>query len=114
YFDIRSTVLIVVGYGILPEEEDRPIACELKRIINSRGEGTESRSAVVVTGMWMLNEVILPRTRDDVAAHIGTVRELVSRSLARMQREGLLALRGRRVVLLDMGRLAALAGREGG
>ena len=24
YFDIRSTVLIVVGYGILPEEEDRP------------------------------------------------------------------------------------------
>ena len=59
-------------------------------------------------------EVILPGTRDDVAAHIGTVRELVSRSLARMQREGLLALRGRRVVLLDVGRLAALAGREGG
>ena len=59
-------------------------------------------------------EVNLPGTRDDVAAHIGTVRELVSRSLARMQREGLLALRGRRVVLLDVGRLAALAGREGG
>ena len=58
--------------------------------------------------------MILPGTRDDVAAHIGTVRELVSRSLARMQREGLLALRGRRVVLLDVGRLAALAGREGG
>ncbi|HAM55455.1 MAG TPA: hypothetical protein DCQ64_08635 [Candidatus Rokubacteria bacterium] len=56
YFDIRSTVLIVVGYGILPEEEDRPIAYELKRIINSRGEGTESRSAVVVTDMWMLNQ----------------------------------------------------------
>ena len=56
YFDTRSTVLIVVGYGILPEEEDRPIAYELKRIINSRGEGTESRSAVVVTDMWMLNQ----------------------------------------------------------
>src|SRR4030067_2808192 len=56
YFDIRSTVLIVGGYGILPEEEDRPIAYELKRIINSRGEGTESRSAVVVTDMWMLNQ----------------------------------------------------------
>jgi len=56
YFDIRSTVLIVVGYGILPEEEDRPIAYELKRIIDSRGEGTESRSAVVVTDMWMLNQ----------------------------------------------------------
>ena len=24
YFDLRSTVLIVVGHGILPEEEDRP------------------------------------------------------------------------------------------
>jgi hypothetical protein len=56
YFDVRSTVLIVVGYGILPEEEDRPIAYELKRIIDSRGEGTESRSAVVVTDMWMLNQ----------------------------------------------------------
>ena len=36
YFDVRSTVLLVVGYGILPEEEDRPIAYELKRAINSR------------------------------------------------------------------------------
>ena len=56
YFDIRSTVLIVVGYGILPEEEDRPIAYELRQLINQRGEGTDSRSAVVVTDMWMLNQ----------------------------------------------------------
>jgi len=34
YFDIRTTVLLVVGYGILAEEEDRPIAYELKRAIN--------------------------------------------------------------------------------
>ncbi len=56
YFDIRTTVLIVVGYGILPEEEDRPIAYELKRAIDSRGEGEENRSAVVVTDVWMLNQ----------------------------------------------------------
>jgi hypothetical protein len=56
YFDVRTTVLLVVGYGILPEEEDRPIAYELKRAINSRGEGVDSRSAVVVTDMWMLNQ----------------------------------------------------------
>jgi hypothetical protein len=55
YFDIHSTVLIVVGYGILPEEEDRPVAYALKRAINARGEGAENRSAVVVTDMWMLN-----------------------------------------------------------
>jgi len=54
YFDIQSTVLLVVGYGILPEEEDRPIAYELKRLINTRGQG--SRSAVVVTDMWALNQ----------------------------------------------------------
>jgi len=56
YFDIGSTVLIVVGYGILAEAEDRPTAYELKRMIDSRGEGTESRSAVVVTDMWVLNQ----------------------------------------------------------
>ncbi len=56
YFDVRSTVLLVVGYGILPEEEDRPVAYELKREINSRRNGSEDRSAVVVTDMWMLNQ----------------------------------------------------------
>jgi hypothetical protein len=56
YFDICSTVLIVVGYGILPEEEDRPCAYDLKREIVSRGLGAESRGAVVVTDMWMVNQ----------------------------------------------------------
>jgi hypothetical protein len=56
YFDVRATVLIVVGYGILPEEEDRPIAYELRQAIIQRGEGAASRSAVVVTDMWMLNQ----------------------------------------------------------
>jgi hypothetical protein len=56
YFDVRSTVLLVVGYGILPEEEDRPVAYDLKREINARRNGSEDRSAVVVTDMWMLNQ----------------------------------------------------------
>jgi len=56
YFDVRTTVLLVVGYGILAEEEDRPIAYELKRAIGSRSERTDDRSAVVVTDMWMLNQ----------------------------------------------------------
>ncbi len=56
YFDVRNTVLVVVGYGILPEEEDRPIAYEVKQAINARGKGSESRSAVVVTDMWILNQ----------------------------------------------------------
>jgi hypothetical protein len=56
YFDVRTTVLLVVGYGFLAEEEDRPIAYELKRAINARGEASDNRSAVVVTDMWMLNQ----------------------------------------------------------
>ena len=56
YFDLRTTVLIVVGHGILPEEEDRPIAYELKRTINARGGGLEGRSAVVVSDVWIMNQ----------------------------------------------------------
>src|SRR5262249_50583241 len=55
YFDLRSTVLIVVGHGILPEEEDRPIAYDLKRAINARAGGSESRAGVVVTDIWVMN-----------------------------------------------------------
>ena len=55
YFDLRSTVLIVVGHGILPEEEDRPIAYDLKRAINARGSGSEGRAGVVVTDIWLMN-----------------------------------------------------------
>jgi hypothetical protein len=55
YFDLRATVLIVVGHGILPEEEDRPIAYELKREVNGRGGGSEGRAAVVVTDVWIMN-----------------------------------------------------------
>jgi len=56
YFDVRNTVLLVVGYGILPEEEDRPIAYDVKREIHARSQGSEGRGAVVVTDMWILNQ----------------------------------------------------------
>ena len=55
YFDLRSTVLIVVGHGLLPEEEDRPIAYELKRLVNTRAGGTDGRAGVVVTDVWIMN-----------------------------------------------------------
>ena len=56
YFDVTNTVLLVVGYGILPEEEDRPIAYELKQAIDARGKGREGHGAVVVIDMWILNQ----------------------------------------------------------
>jgi hypothetical protein len=56
YFDLRSTVLIVVGHGLLPEEEDRPLAYDLKREITARANGAEDRTAVVVTDVWLMGQ----------------------------------------------------------
>jgi hypothetical protein len=56
YFDLRSTILIVVGHGLLPEEEDRPLAYDLKRAITARADGAEGRTAVVVTDVWLLGQ----------------------------------------------------------
>ncbi len=56
YFDLRSTVLIIVGHGILPEEEDRPVAYDLKRAVNARAGGSEGRGGVVVTDVWLMNQ----------------------------------------------------------
>lgn len=52
----------------------------------------------------------LPGTRDEIAARIGTVREPVSRALSALRRQGLVRLRGKRLVLLDPGRLEEAVG----
>jgi CRP/FNR family cyclic AMP-dependent transcriptional regulator len=49
--------------------------------------------------------VTLPANNQELAAQIGTVRELVSRNLSRFQSEGFIRLDGRTVVLLDAKRL---------
>jgi hypothetical protein len=52
YFDIRSTVLIVVGYGILPEEEDRPVAYVKRAIVAGRAREPRRCGG----RMWMVNQ----------------------------------------------------------
>jgi CRP/FNR family transcriptional regulator len=54
-------------------------------------------------------------THQEIAARIGTVRELVSRNLGRFQAEGILRMEGSTVVILDIDRLEreALAEAEG-
>ncbi len=44
-------------------------------------------------------EVTLPITNQELAAQIGTVRELVSRNLSRLQAEGMLKIEGRNVLI---------------
>jgi CRP/FNR family transcriptional regulator len=47
-------------------------------------------------------EITLPMNNQELAAQIGTVRELVSRNLSRLQAEGLISIDGRTLVLRDM------------
>ena len=47
-------------------------------------------------------EITLPTNNQELAAQIGTVRELVSRNLSRLQAEGLITIDGRTLVLRDM------------
>ena len=44
-------------------------------------------------------EIALPATNQELAAQIGTVRELVSRNLSRLQAEDLIRLEGRKVII---------------
>jgi CRP-like cAMP-binding protein len=47
-------------------------------------------------------EFLLPANNQELAAQIGTVRELVSRNLSRLQSEGLVKVEGRMVVVTDL------------
>jgi CRP/FNR family transcriptional regulator len=50
-------------------------------------------------------EIVLASTNQELAAQIGTVRELVSRNLSRFQSEGLIRIEGRTILIPHLGRL---------
>jgi CRP/FNR family transcriptional regulator len=47
-------------------------------------------------------EIALPANQQEVAAQIGTVRELVSRGLGRLQAQGTIEIEGRRIVIRNL------------
>lgn len=51
---------------------------------------------------------VLPMSREDIASYLGMVIETVSRTLTRMQEDGVIAVRGRQVTVLDAERLDAM------
>lgn len=55
-------------------------------------------------------EVILGLTNQQIAARIGTVREIVSRALSRLQQNNLIIVEGRRVIIRDEQALEIFAG----
>jgi CRP/FNR family transcriptional regulator len=54
-------------------------------------------------------EITLPTSNQELAAQIGTVRELVSRNLSRLQAQGLIQMDGRQVVIPNLQKLQAEA-----
>jgi CRP-like cAMP-binding protein len=52
-------------------------------------------------------EITLPASNQELASHIGTVRELVSRNLSRLQAEGILQIDGRTVTIPNLKALEA-------
>lgn len=50
-------------------------------------------------------EVVLTMRKGDLARFLGTVGETLSRTLAQLEKEGLIAVRGRRISILDCRRL---------
>lgn len=58
-------------------------------------------------------EFQLPATHQELANQLGTVRELISRNLMRLQAEGLLDVDGRQIVVKDLKGLSALLEGEG-
>jgi CRP-like cAMP-binding protein len=54
-------------------------------------------------------EIVLTESNQDIADQIGTVREVVSRSLATLRHEGLISISGRRLTVTNIDRLRAAA-----
>jgi CRP/FNR family cyclic AMP-dependent transcriptional regulator len=104
--EVALKVLKVVGarlrrlVGIIEELSFTTVrhrlAALLLRLAKLRGKRT-------VRGV----EFTLKGSNQELAAHIGTVRELVSRNLSRMQAEGLFKLEGKTVIISDLDALRA-------
>jgi len=99
--DVALKVIAVVGsrlrrlVGII---EDLSFTTVRHRLIGlilrlTQAGGTASREGVCVE---------LTKTHQDLAAELGTVRELVSRNLSRLQAEGFLEVDGRRITVKDL------------
>ena len=54
------------------------------------------------------DQFMLPMSREDIASYLGLVIETVSRTLTKLQDEGIIAVRGRQLKILDRMRLDAL------
>jgi CRP/FNR family transcriptional regulator, cyclic AMP receptor protein len=103
---VALKVLRVVGarlrrlVGIIEELSFTTVKHRLAALLlrMARKEGTQSGNTIACT---------LPDNNQEIASQIGTVRELVSRNLSRMQAEGVIDIDDRKVTILDLNRIQA-------
>lgn len=99
--EVALKVIAVVGsrlrrlIGII---EDLSFTTVRQRLIAlilrlTQAKGTRSKEGI---------HVELTETHQDLAAELGTVRELVSRNLSRLQAEGFLEVEGRKIIVKDL------------
>lgn len=99
--DVGLKVIAVVGarlrrlVGII---EELSFATVRQRLISlivqlAEAEGTRSKEGI---------QLELKKSHQDFAAELGTVRELVSRNLGRLQAEGFLGVDGRKLMVKDL------------
>lgn len=99
--DVGLKVIAVVGsrlrrlVGIIEELSFTTVRQRLIALILrlARDTGRPSKAGI---------RVELTKSHQDLAAELGTVRELVSRNLSRLQAEGFLDVEGRKIVVKDL------------
>lgn len=99
--DVGLKVIAVVGsrlrrlVGIIEELSFTTVRQRLIALILRLAQASHSRSKEGI-------HVELSKSHQDLAAELGTVRELVSRNLGRLQAEGFLDVEGRKIVVKDL------------
>jgi CRP/FNR family cyclic AMP-dependent transcriptional regulator len=99
--DVGLKVIAVVGsrlrrlVGIIEELSFTTVRQRLIALVLrlAHADGTPSKEGI---------RVELTKSHQDLAAELGTVRELVSRNLSRLQAEGFLDVEGRKIVVKDL------------
>jgi len=105
--EVSLKVLVVVGarlrrlVGIIEELSFTTIR---QRLIAALVKLAESNGRKTARGI----EFQLPASHQELANQLGTVRELISRNLMRLQAEGLLEVEARQIVVKDIKGLSAL------
>ena len=113
YPQVALKVLRVIGgrlrrlIGIIEELSFTTVRHRLIALLVrlSKSEGVRNGNAITLT---------LPANNSELAAQIGTVRELVSRNLSRLQAEGMIQVDNRKLEILSLQRLEAELHESGG